>query len=298
VERISTVVLNWNRVALPEKALASWFETITGPAELIVVDNASTDGSRHVIERSSVHKAILLDENIGGEAVNHALEYASGDLIHICENDQLLLAGWSDHVRDSFNAFSQLGQLSLHGVVPADDEAWPVKQGNLRFAHGKILYETEYSVGTSSILPAAVFKRHGVRVHNLPTDRPDTFRFPDDGRLSSEVSALGLWCAWSDKYWVRNLGHELEEFKRDPEYYRDNYSSKAWLGVEGWQRRIAETQGRPRPRRHSLVFPVAELQPEKTTHEVAGKPAQLWSMFDGYTAEVEVLNTLCFGAPH
>jgi predicted O-methyltransferase YrrM len=292
MEQISTIVLNWNRAALLEKTLESWFATVTGPAELIVVDNASTDESRTVIERFPVHGTILLDENIGGEAVNAAREQAGGELIHICENDQILLGGWADHVRDCFAAFPSLGQLSLHGVVPTDDETWEIKPGHLRFSRGKILYQAEHNIGTSSILPAAVFTRDGIRVHNLPPRTSEAFKFPDDGRLSPEVKALGLWCAWSDRYWVRNLGHEIEEFERNPDYYRDNYASKPWLGIGGWQRRVAATQGRPRLRRHSIALPAAVLQPEKTAREVAGKPAQLWSMLDGYTAETEVLDTL------
>ena len=290
MKRISTIVLNWNRASLLERTLQSWLATVTGPAELIVVDNASTDDTKDVLRRFPTHATILLDENAGGEAINYALERVGGELIHFCENDQFLLAGWAEHVRESFDAFPLLGQLSLHGLVPTDDEAWEIKQGHLRFAAGKILYQTQHNVGTSSILPAAVFKQHGIRVHNLPPNGPDAFKFPDDGRLSSEVQALGLWCAWSDKYWVRNFGHEMEEFERNPDYYRDNYASKSWLGVEGWQRRIAAVHGRPRPRRRSVVYPTAELQPEKTAREVAGKPARFWSMFDGHTAETEVLD--------
>ena len=93
----------------------------------MVVDNASRDGSREVIERCRAEigslKTIFLDENLGGEAINLALERVTGDLIHITENDQVFLDGWSQHVRDCFSAFAGLGQLSLHAAVPTDDEA-------------------------------------------------------------------------------------------------------------------------------------------------------------------------------
>lgn len=292
VKLISTIVLNWNRQELLEKTLESYAATIDGPAELIVIDNASTDRSKDVIAHFPSTTSIYLDQNLGGEAVNVALERATGDLIHISENDQVFLTGWSQHVRDCFEYFESLGQLSLFGVVPTDDEAWEVKDGYLRFARGKILYEAAGNVGFSSIIPAAVFRRQGVRAHNILQNNPDTFKFPDDARLSLDIKALGLWCAWSDRYYVRNLGHEINEFSREPEYYRQNYASKVWLGIDGWQRRIAIAKGRPRPSRRSVVFPQVALQPEKTIGEVAGKPAQLWSMFDGFTAETEVLDVL------
>jgi hypothetical protein len=103
---------------------------------------------------------------------------------------------------------------------------------------------------------------------------------------------LDIWCAWSDRYYVRNVGHEVSEFARDPDYYRQNYECKPWLGVEGWRKRLDATRSRPHSLRRSLVFPTATLQPEKTPGEIAGKSAQLWSMFHGNTAETEVLDFL------
>ena len=43
--RISTIVLNWNRQALLEQTLRSYAATVVGPCELMVIDNASSDGS-------------------------------------------------------------------------------------------------------------------------------------------------------------------------------------------------------------------------------------------------------------
>ncbi len=288
MKRISTIVLNWNRAALLERTLASWFATVSGPAELVIVDNASADDSRNVISRHSA-KAIFLDENLGGEALNRALEHIGGDLVHISENDQEFRPGWMEHARTAFEVFSALGQLSLHSPVPTDDEAWVVKPSRLRFAKGKILYEAEGNIGTSSILPVKLFQ-NGLRVHNLPST--GDFKLPDDGRLSADVTTLGLWCAWSDRYWTRNIGHELQEFERDPNYYCCNYDAKPWIRIEGWRQRIDVTKTRPRPRRQSLLFPGEPLQPEKTTRDVGGRSAQLWSMFDGWTAEAEVLDLL------
>jgi predicted O-methyltransferase YrrM len=115
---------------------------------------------------------------------------------------------------------------------------------------------------------------------------------PDDGQLSADVKNAGDWCALSDRNYTRNLGHEIEEFDRDPDYYFKNYSLKPWLGVDGWQKRNAELATRLTPIRRSTVFPDAALQPERTIRDAAGKSAQLWSMFDAWTAETEVLDFL------
>jgi GT2 family glycosyltransferase len=130
--------LNWNRKPLLEKCLQSYAATIDSPFELIVIDKASSDRSREVIERFwtelSYLKPIFLDQNLGGEAVNRALERVARDLIHISENDQISLAGWSQHVCECFTVFARLGQLSLHGVVPTDEEVREVKPTHLRFS--------------------------------------------------------------------------------------------------------------------------------------------------------------------
>ncbi|MBV8174816.1 MAG: glycosyltransferase, partial [Verrucomicrobia bacterium] len=294
--RIASIVLNWNRAALLRQTLQSYLATVAGPFELIVVDNASSDGSREVIDgfRSEFKhlKVLLLNQNFGGEAINLALERVNGDLIHITENDQVFLDGWSEHVRGSFDAFTSLGQLSLHGVVPTDDEAWELKPAHLRFSKGKIVYEAHGNIGTSSLIPARVFRASGVRLHNITCNGSGSFKLPDDARLSADIKNLNLWCAWSDRYYVRNIGHEVNEFGRDPDYYRQNYQSKPWMGIDGFQRRLDAARSRPRASRRSIVFPADALQPEKTPEKIAGKSSQLWSMFDGYAAEAEVIDFL------
>jgi hypothetical protein len=218
--RITSIVLNWNRAALLQQTLESYLATVDGPFELIVIDNASRDHSREIIEscRGKLRslKTIFLKENLGGETINLALERATGDLIHIAENDQFFLDGWSRHVRDSFSAFVGLGQLSLHGVVPTDDEIRELKPGQLRFSKGKIIYKAHGNIGTSCLIPAHVFRLAGVRLHNITGNENGRVQLPDDARLCAHIKNLDLWCAWSDRYYARNLGHEPEEFSRGP----------------------------------------------------------------------------------
>jgi glycosyltransferase involved in cell wall biosynthesis len=132
--RISTIVFNWNGKTLLEQCLRSYAGTIDERFELIVIDNASSDGSREVIERFctelSYLKPIFLDQNLGGEAVNQALEQVTGDLIHISENDQIYLDGWSQLARECFTVFEGLGQLSLHGIVPIEPRGLGIKTGS------------------------------------------------------------------------------------------------------------------------------------------------------------------------
>jgi glycosyltransferase involved in cell wall biosynthesis len=293
---ISTIVLSWNRAVLLEQTLRSFAATAVPPFELIVVDNASSDRCREVIEEARRLipglQTIYNDENTSGEALNPAIERATGALIHIHENDVVLLPGWQEHVVEAFRAFPGLGQLSLVSGVPTDDYPGEPQPATLRFSGGKILYEAHSNVASTSILRAELFHVHGIRVHNIPPLDADAFTFGDDRRLSADVKANGFFVAWSDRRYVRNLGHEPQEFDRDPEYYRRNYASKRWIGTAGFSERRARAIVEPRPRRYSTVFPQPEIQPERTAGNCAGVAARLWSMLDSVSPEVEVLDFL------
>ena len=291
---ISTTLLSWNRVALLERTLSSYVQTVSVPHELVIVDNGSTDGARDVIrgflQQHPQYDAIFLDENIGGCAINLGLERSRGPLLHISENDIEYRPGWDRAILASFETFPELGQLSLFGPVPTDEEAWEVKPCTMRHRRGQIIYFTEINVGTSSVIARAVWDRN-VRVHNLPT-KDGTFLFPDDGRLSSEVRASGLWVAWAHKYLVRNLGHRGDEIKANPEYYLENYRSKDWFGLEGLRKRMDGWHSQQTPIRKSFLYGEEELSGEKSLPSPECPHPQQWSMLDGNTAEVETLEFL------
>lgn len=292
---IGTIVLSWNRSALLEKTLRSYADTITGSHTIIVVDNCSADNSRQVVESAVAYipnlEYLFLAENLGGEAINKCIGRVQGDLIQISENDQLFFPGWVDHAYQMFEKFPQLGQLSLHGVMPMDDEIGNPLPGGLKFSRGSLLYQTDGNVGTASILRSELFVKRGLRVHNIPQPTQDDFKFPDDGRLSADVRHLGHFCAWSCKSYIKCLGHQLEQFDSDPDYYRRNYEAKP-VKVAGWQQLKDEARSRPPTIRRSVVFSSECIQPERTMQPVGTKSSRLWSMLDGWTAEVEVLDFL------
>jgi len=289
---ISTIILNWNRSYLLQKCVDSYFATAGQSRELFVIDNASTDDSREYLrslERRGNITVLYLDENQGGEAFNLAIPKTSGEFIHLCENDQILLPGWFEHTLEAFEIFPDLGQLSLFSDVPTDNEAWAPKPSHLKFQRGKILYEAHGNVGTSSVLRGTLFRDRKLQIFNLVSG---AFKFPDDRRLTSDVKQAGYWVGWSDRYYVRNVGHEVGEFDSNQSYYEQNYANKPWVGTEGWQERIGRQRRMPKSVRRSVALPDRSALPEKTRQPVGQTPSRVWSMFDGYTAEVEVLDFL------
>lgn len=289
---LSTVILNWNRDYLLRRCVESYFATV-GPAfELVIIDNGSTDGSRDYLQSLpslDSLRLILLDDNRGGAAFNLAIPVTNGELIHLTENDQVFLPGWREYAEAAFDGFADLGQLALFADTPTDGEAWEAKPSHLRFAKGTIVYEAHGNVSTSSIVRAELFRNRGVRIENIEAGQ---YRFPNDLKLSQDIKDAGYWCGWSDRYYVRNVGHEVAEFAARGTYYAQNYASKPWLGVTGWHKRIEARNGIPRPIRLSQAVPRPHAIPERTLGLVDGRPARLWSMFDSTTAETEVLDFL------
>lgn len=289
---ISSIILNWNRADLLRTTLESYARTVDLPHELFIVDNGSTDDSPDVIRAfCATHPsatAIWMPENRGGEAINAALDRCTAPLVHLSENDIEYRPGWTGVVTTLFDVFPQLGQLSPFGPVPEDDEVWVAKSCVLRHARGHILYEAFVNLGTTCILRRSLVAG-GLRVRNL--ESAGAFLLPDDIQLSADVKAAGYITAFAPHYLVHNRGHRADEFATRPDYYRENYRSKP-VGEEGWQARIAEWRERPKPVRRSHVLPAEAVSPEKSAPTPECAEPWLWSMFDGWTAEVEVIEFL------
>lgn len=98
--KASVVVLTHDNLAFSRLCVASILENTEYPNyELIVVDNASQDGTREEMERIAglvrPMRVIANDQNAGfGPANNQALAAASGDLLFLLNNDTMVPRGW------------------------------------------------------------------------------------------------------------------------------------------------------------------------------------------------------------
>lgn len=290
---ISTIILNWNRSDLLIKTLQSYIDTITVPYEIFIIDNASCDNSKEVIMKFCADnpyiKSIFLNKNIGGEAINIGLKKSIGRYLHISENDIEYLPGWVEEVLEAFESFPDLGQLSLFGPVPDDNEIWTVKPCVLKHSKGKIIYKALENVGTTSVIRREIWEK-GIRISSI--NSKGNFLFPSDIKLSEDIKKLGYIVAWAKYNLVKNLGHSEYEFKHRTHYYIENYKSKSWLGVNGFKKRILEWESKPKPNRRSFLFQDDVIMAEKSLPTQECPEPQLWSMLDGWTAEIETLEFL------
>lgn len=98
--RVSVIILNWNGGEYLRKCLDSVLKTDYSSFEVIVVDNASTDGSRDMVKKEYPQvKLIENKENLGFCVGNNiGIERASGDIIILLNNDTIVDENWLEEV--------------------------------------------------------------------------------------------------------------------------------------------------------------------------------------------------------
>ena len=92
---VSVIVVNYNTLELTKNTINSVIEkTRDLNYEIILVDNASTDGSVEFFEREYTDKVIFIknSENLGfGRANNKGIEISKGKYVFLLNSDTLLI---------------------------------------------------------------------------------------------------------------------------------------------------------------------------------------------------------------
>ena len=104
--RMSIVIVNFNGGAHLEGCLASL--AVAPPAalrEIVVVDNASTDGSAAATARWPTVRLVQLSANVGFSAGNNAgIQASSGELVLLLNNDTVVPPGALDRLVERLDA--------------------------------------------------------------------------------------------------------------------------------------------------------------------------------------------------
>ena len=90
---VSVIIVNYNTKGITEKCIESvQMNTRCVDYEIILIDNASSDGSREIFEKRKDIIYIYLDNNVGfGKANNIGLTYATGNYIFLLNSDTILI---------------------------------------------------------------------------------------------------------------------------------------------------------------------------------------------------------------
>lgn len=88
--RVSVIIPNFNRATLVGETIANQLAQALPPAEVIVVDDGSTDGSQTVIREFGGRVRLIEQPNAGpGAARNTGLRAASGEFVQFMDSDDL-----------------------------------------------------------------------------------------------------------------------------------------------------------------------------------------------------------------
>ena len=117
---LSVAIVNWNTRDLLLQALESIFESAGPPTEVIVVDNASADGSAEAV-RTRFPQVLLIanTENIGyAHGNNQAIRSARGTYILLLNPDVILPRGGLARAVEFMDYHPRAGALGVRQVHP------------------------------------------------------------------------------------------------------------------------------------------------------------------------------------
>ena len=204
---ISVIVANYNRADLLDSCLLSLLAQSYRNTEIIVVDNASSDGSRGVVracqERSPHVRLLELPQNFGfSGACNAGIRLARGSLIALLNNDAVAEATWLEKLAEAMPRSTDVGMCASKilywksGVIDkAGHLMYPDGQnrgrgtGELDRGQYSKLEETFFADGC-----AALYKR--LLLDEVGGFDEGFFAYGDDADLGVRARWLGWKCLY------------------------------------------------------------------------------------------------------
>jgi glycosyltransferase involved in cell wall biosynthesis len=131
---ITVAICTRNRAALLEKAVRSVLPQMAGDAELLIVDNASTDGTPAVAARlasSSPRVTVCREAERGISAArNAALKKARGEFVLFLDDDETAEPDWLAAYQRFLSAPPSGKIAAVGGAVLTEYEIGPPNQGD------------------------------------------------------------------------------------------------------------------------------------------------------------------------
>lgn len=204
--KIHTAFITFNRLELTKQAIQSYLDTVTVPFSLIVVDNASEDGTGRWLQESHTRNALLPENKYPGYACNLGWAKAGSDVTHLhrADNDFKFLPGWCDHIQAMFALNPTFGQL---GLRTGEEELWHPQ-----------------NVGGNCIIRRELWDQ-GLRWDERPWPEIKTPGITEDSYFSPEVKRMGWDWGRAEQPCIQPISFE------DPD---DPYYIKTWAdrGIE------------------------------------------------------------------
>lgn len=210
---ISVIVVNWNRRELLRACLRSLARQTARDLEIIVVDNASSDGSAALVEREFPHARLIVSrENLGFCGGNNlGIAAARGDLIALLNNDAEAEPGWLEALASVFPGNPDVG-MAASKVLVWEDPGIIDKAGHLIYPDGQNrgrgtgmpddgrfdqMEETAWPDGSAAMYRKAMLDQIG-------GFDEDFFAYADDAELGLRARIAGWRCLYVPQAVVRH----------------------------------------------------------------------------------------------
>lgn len=116
---------SYNQGEFIEETIQSVVNQRYSNLEYFVMDGGSTDQTREILERYQGHFTHWVSEKDGGQtnAINKALERATGDIVAVLNSDDVLLPGALDFVSDQFSKDPSMNWMTAPSLYWGPDRA-------------------------------------------------------------------------------------------------------------------------------------------------------------------------------
>jgi GT2 family glycosyltransferase len=204
---ISVVVLNWNGSRVIDQCLKSLYDQTYLPSEIIVVDNASADGSVELVrERFPNVKLVVNERNLGfGGGNNVGIQASRGTYVMMLNNDTRLDPKCIEELKRSIEKDKRYGAcaskilleyeenlIDAAGIVVCPDG---LSIGRGRLERGD-LYDEEAEVFFASDC-ACLYRREMLEDIGLYDE--DFFAYADETDMGWRAQLAGWKCIYNPK---------------------------------------------------------------------------------------------------
>jgi GT2 family glycosyltransferase len=202
--RVTVVVVNWNGGNLLPECYDSIRAQTFRNWDLIVVDNASTDGSQEFLGNRSDVRLIQNNTNRGfGPANNQAFTEASGDYFAIVNNDVVLDPSWLERMVQAIEADPKIGMcagktLNYYDRNRIDNTGHLLYWDGTNRGRGRLQLDQGQFDGARTVFfpsgAAALFRASMIR--EIGGFDEDFFLYGDDAELGIRARLAGWDCAF------------------------------------------------------------------------------------------------------
>lgn len=207
--KVTTIVLNWRSRDTIEACLESLLQQTHGRHEIILVDNASRDGSLELIRNKYGDRIRILENSVNlgfSGGVNQGIRASEGDYVALLNADAVAAPDWIEALLHGFSDPEQVGMVTSKVYLAGQEkvldntgnglyrDACAKPRGRLEVDRGQ--YDGQRRAGYASGC-AAMYLRRMLDEMGLFDER--MFAYGEDMDLALRGWLAGYACAFASK---------------------------------------------------------------------------------------------------